>query len=72
MAHKIKNANQIARFCIIDGKEVAFMLTDDAKVHPSYDAGVWVNTKLFASTLENFFESMWDKMKSDSKIIQAA
>jgi len=39
------------RFCIVDNKELAFMLLDDSKVHPSYDLAVWVNTPLFASTL---------------------
>lgn len=38
------------RFCIIDNKELAFMLMDDSKVHPSYDLAVWVNTPFFAST----------------------
>jgi len=44
------------RFCIIDNKELAFMLLDDTKVHPSYDAAVWVNTPLFAETLGKVFE----------------
>lgn len=39
------------RFCIVDDKELAFMLLDDSKVHPSYDMAIWVNTPLFASTL---------------------
>ncbi|MBW2991487.1 hypothetical protein KY348_07345 [Candidatus Woesearchaeota archaeon] len=39
------------RFCVVDNKELAFMLLDDTKVHPSYDLAVWVNTPLFASTL---------------------
>ncbi|KYK24546.1 hypothetical protein AYK26_03120 [Euryarchaeota archaeon SM23-78] len=39
------------RFCIVDNKEIAFMILDDTKVHPSYDVAIWVNTPLFASTL---------------------
>lgn len=39
------------RFCIVDNKELTFMLLDDAKVHPNYDLAVWVNTPFFASTL---------------------
>ena len=39
------------RFCIIDDKELAFMLLDDSKTHPNYDLAVWVNTPIFASTL---------------------
>jgi HTH-type transcriptional regulator, sugar sensing transcriptional regulator len=40
-----------ARLCIIDNKEIAFMLSDDAKTHPNYDSAVWVNTPIFAETL---------------------
>jgi sugar-specific transcriptional regulator TrmB len=50
----VKSLN--GRFCIIDNKELAFMLMDDTKVHPSYDTAVWVNTPLFAETLSKAFE----------------
>jgi HTH-type transcriptional regulator, sugar sensing transcriptional regulator len=40
-----------ARFCIVDNKEIAFMLLEDCKVHPSYDSAVWVNTPVFAETI---------------------
>lgn len=53
----VKNLN--ARFCVVDGKEVVFMLMDDKEVHPTYDIGVWVNTPYFASTLENLFNVSW-------------
>ena len=69
---EIKNTQEKARFCLIDGAEVIFMLLDDAQVHPNYDAGVWVNTKLFASTIQNFFDSAWSKMKPVDKFIKAA
>jgi len=60
---EIKHSDSRSRFCIVDGKQVAFMLLDDTNVHPSYDAGVWVNTELFASTLENFFNQHWNNLK---------
>jgi len=44
------------RFCLIDNKELAFMLTDDTKVHPSYDTAIWVNASLFASTFGKILE----------------
>ena len=53
----VKDLN--ARFCVVDGKEVLFMLMDDKEVHPTYDSGVWVNTPYFASPLENLFETTW-------------
>ncbi|MBN2881639.1 TrmB family transcriptional regulator [Candidatus Woesearchaeota archaeon] len=57
------NENLPARFCVIDSKEVLFMLMDDKQVHPSYDAGVWVNTQFFATALEQLFELAWKDMK---------
>ena len=52
-----------ARFCIIDSEEILFMLLDDAKVHASYDLGIWINTEFFAAALEQLFEILWDKIK---------
>tara|TARA_Y100000310_G_C20685859_1_gene818933 strand:- start:2545 stop:3369 length:825 start_codon:yes stop_codon:yes gene_type:complete len=51
-----------ARFCLIDGKDVLFMVNDDKDVHPSYDIGVWVNTPFFANALEGMFETSWAGM----------
>ncbi|MBW2996126.1 hypothetical protein KY332_02365 [Candidatus Woesearchaeota archaeon] len=69
---EVKNTDAKSRFCVIDGKQVAFMLLDDANVHPTYDAGVWVNTELFAKTLENFFDQCWSNMKPVDKFNRAA
>jgi sugar-specific transcriptional regulator TrmB len=61
---EIRHTDNIkARFCIIDGKQVTFMLLDDAEVHPTYDSGVWVNTPFFASALKQMFETEWKQMK---------
>ncbi len=60
----IRNASEIkARFTIIDGQQITFMLLDDSEVHPTYDSGVWVNTPFFASALRQMFETEWNKMK---------
>ena len=69
---EIKSTEERARVCIIDGKEVLFMLIDDENVHPTYDTGIWVSTKLFAATLENFFNSVWSKLKPANQFIKAA
>jgi hypothetical protein len=50
-----------ARFCIVDGKQVTFMVLDDADIHPNYDFGVWVNAPSFAKSFENLFNMIWDK-----------
>ena len=49
------------RFCVIDGKQVLFMIPDDSKVHPNYDFGVWVNAEPFAKGFENVFKLLWEK-----------
>ncbi len=51
-----------ARFTIIDGNQIMFMLLDDEKFHPNYDVGVWINTEFFAKALEQMFELAWEKM----------
>jgi HTH-type transcriptional regulator, sugar sensing transcriptional regulator len=48
-----------ARFCIIDGKQIMFMLIDDKDVHPTYDIGLWVNTPFFAGAISNMFIKAW-------------
>lgn len=61
-----------ARFCIIDGKEILFMVTDDKDVHPSYDIGVWVNTPFFATALENMFDATWTKLDKADAVLKKA
>ncbi len=56
---EVKDLN--ARFCIVDGKQVLFMLMDDKDVHPTYDLGMWVTTPYFASALQDLFELAWKK-----------
>ena len=66
----IKHLDKInARFCIVDGKEILFMVLDDEEVHPSYDVGVWVTTPFFASALENMFELTWKDLEPADKIL---
>ncbi|MFC1728505.1 TrmB family transcriptional regulator [Nanoarchaeota archaeon] len=60
---EIKNSNSKARFCIVDGKELVFMLLDDQEVHPTYDVGIWVNTPFFASALDELFGLAWKDLK---------
>ena len=59
-----------ARFMIIDGQQLLFMLMDDEKVHPNYDLGVWLNTDFFAPALEQLFEMAWTDMPSASKVVK--
>lgn len=52
-----------ARFCLVDSKEIIFMVMDDMDVHPTYDIGIWINTPFFTSALEELFELAWNNMK---------
>ncbi len=55
--------NMNARFLIVDGKDVMFMVMDDENVHPSYDVGVWVKTPYFGTALQQMFDVVWDDLK---------
>jgi HTH-type transcriptional regulator, sugar sensing transcriptional regulator len=67
---EVKHTDTKARFVIVDGKEIVFMVLDDEEVHPTYDVGIWVNTPFFASALENLFELAWKSMKPSAEAIK--
>ena len=52
-----------ARFMLVDGEQLMFMLLNDSDVHPSYDIGVWINTEFFAQALEQLFDIAWKNFK---------
>ena len=54
----IKNTKIKSRFCIVDNKEILFMLMNDEKVHPNYDLAIWANTEFFANFLVKAFEKI--------------
>jgi len=59
----VRNVDSKARFCIVDGKEIVFMVLDDKEVHPTYDVGIWVNSPFFAKAMEGLFDTTWKSMK---------
>jgi HTH-type transcriptional regulator, sugar sensing transcriptional regulator len=61
---EVRHTASKARFIVVDGKELIFMVLDDSEVHPTYDVGIWVNTPFFASALESLFELAWKEMKA--------
>lgn len=67
---EVRNCNINARFCLVDDKEVMFMMMDDDDVHPSYDTAVWTSAPLFASALNDLFEASWTKMEPASKAVK--
>lgn len=52
-----------ARFAVADGNEVAFLLFDDADIHPSYDVGIWANTPFFAQAVKQLFDIAWNDLE---------
>ncbi len=59
-----------ARFCVVDGKNLVFMVMDDKDVHPTYDVGIWANTPFFASALDTLFTNSWKDMKTVDKVLK--
>jgi len=61
---EIKEARDIkARFVVIDGKNVTFMISDDSTVHPTYDSAVWTSSEYFSSAMQTMFERIWNTLK---------
>jgi sugar-specific transcriptional regulator TrmB len=61
---EIKDLDKMkARFVIVDGNQLMFMLLDDEKFHPNYDVGIWISTEFFAQALEQMFDIAWRDMK---------
>jgi len=67
---QIRNVEHIkARFYIIDGEEVLFMLLPETEVHPTYDTGIWVHSPFFGSALEDLFEHAWEHLDEGQTVI---
>ena len=59
----IRHMEKDGRLLIVDDKNMTFMLLDDAKVHSSYDSGVWINSPFFTESIRNMFDIMWQNLK---------
>jgi HTH-type transcriptional regulator, sugar sensing transcriptional regulator len=66
---EVRHTDSKARFIIVDGKELIFMVLNDSEVHPTYDIGIWVNTPFFASALQELFLLAWKSMKTVKEIV---
>jgi len=51
---ELKNTNASARFLVVDGKELLFMISDD-NVDKDYDTAVWVESDFFVRSMEKLF-----------------
>ena len=52
-----------ARFAIVDGQQLLFMVLDDETVHPNYDVAIWLSTDFLALAMEQLFEAAWKGFK---------
>ena len=60
---EVRSTDDINRFCIIDNDQIVFMLADDADVHKSYDAAIWVKSPFFVASFKKMFDAGWAQMK---------
>ena len=67
---EIRHTDAKARFCVVDDKEMIFMVLDDEDVHPTYDIGIWVNTPFFSSAMNDLFNLAWEEMKPSAKVLK--
>jgi len=66
---EVRHTDMKARFCIVDGKEIIFMVLNDTEVHPTYDVGIWVNTPFFAGALNGLFDLAWKSLKTAKEVV---
>ncbi|MBS3146520.1 TrmB family transcriptional regulator [Candidatus Woesearchaeota archaeon] len=60
---EFRNIGKInARFILIDGKELVFMVSDDQDMHESYDVAIWVKSPFFVNAVDNLVGMSWSKL----------
>ncbi|MFQ5475256.1 MAG: TrmB family transcriptional regulator [Candidatus Nanoarchaeia archaeon] len=67
---EIRHTSNKARFVLVDGQEVVFMIMDDNEVHPTYDVGIWVNTPFFTAALSDLFGIAWKGLKPSKEVLK--
>lgn len=58
---KVKDLDVNARFVIVDGKDIVFMVSHDKDVHESADVGIWANTPFFSTAMKSMFERVFNQ-----------
>ena len=60
---EVRKLNDVnARFIIVDGNELLFMILNQNEDISTYDVGIWVKPPLFANALQNLFNLNWDNL----------
>ena len=57
---EIRSTPVESRFCIVDGKDMIFML-NPSNMEEDLDNGVWIKSDFFVESLSNFFNLAWKK-----------
>ncbi|HLC73264.1 MAG TPA: TrmB family transcriptional regulator sugar-binding domain-containing protein, partial [Candidatus Nanoarchaeia archaeon] len=58
-----RNVGKInARFVLVDGKELVFMVSDDQDIHESYDVAIWVKSPFFVNAVDSLVGMSWAKL----------
>ncbi|MDP7457787.1 MAG: helix-turn-helix domain-containing protein, partial [Candidatus Woesearchaeota archaeon] len=52
-----------SRSCLVDGKQVILMLSNDENIHESYDTGVWINSDFFCQSYARMLDMTWKNLK---------
>lgn len=65
---EIRHIENESRYCIVDSDKILFMILHDSVQDPSYDCGIWAQTKPFLSSIKSLFEIGWDKMTPLNKV----
>ena len=63
---EVRHTDAKARFIVVDGDEIIFMIMDCDNIHPTYDIGIWINTPFFSAAVDNLFNIAWGEMKKIS------
>lgn len=50
-----------SRFCIIDRRQIVFMLLNDKDTHPTYDLAMWISSPYFSTAIGSLFDRLWEK-----------
>ena len=61
---EVKKTDLNMRLCLVDNKEVLFMLFPGEEIHPSYDAGIWVVNQNLSKNIQDLFDNTWKDMAS--------
>ncbi|MBS3149336.1 TrmB family transcriptional regulator [Candidatus Woesearchaeota archaeon] len=69
LIEKVKNNLELrnigkmnARFVLIDGKELVFMISDDQDVHESYEVAIWIKSPFFVNAVDFLVGMSWAKL----------